>query len=342
MAEWIEYLVLELPKGAKYKLPSSVFTSSKMRHLTLHYCVINPPPTFQAFSKLLRLQLFNVSIYEKSLENLISHCPWLEDMELDTSNPLNHIEVMAPKLRFLNFGSKIISICFKNTPLLADVSIVADVVNHDSMKLIVADDVDHGSMELIVADDVNDGSVERGISNLVEFFGSLPVVTNLRLGHIIIKTLIAGIDEISVKLPMPLLNLRKIYLFEICLRELDEIHCLLCLIKSSPYLEEIVIINQAINNKRGDDLTALEILESEYDSGIKLNQLTKVKLLDIRGTKVEKKLIKLLCAMSLMLEKMLISTYYIGPEFPQTLAEIIQEANTFKRTSPGAIVNINI
>ncbi|KAK4720431.1 hypothetical protein R3W88_010664 [Solanum pinnatisectum] len=110
----IEYLVLELPKGEKYKLPSSVFTSSKMRHLTLEYCVINLPTTFQVFGKLLRLQLFNVSISEKHLEKLISRCPLLEDMELDISNPLNYIQVNAPNLKFLNFGSKIIS----NTPLL--------------------------------------------------------------------------------------------------------------------------------------------------------------------------------------------------------------------------------
>ncbi|XP_049391757.1 F-box/FBD/LRR-repeat protein At1g13570-like [Solanum stenotomum] len=331
----IEYLVLELPKGEKYKLPSSIFTSSKMRHLTLQYCVINLPTTFQAFGKLLRLQLFNVSISEKHLEKLISRCPLLEDMELDISNPLYYIQVNAPNLKFLNFGSKIISICFKTTPLLADVSIMADNVNHGPLE----DGVNHGPVELIVADDVNRDFVERGTCNLVEFFGSLPAIKNLRLDHFIIKTLIAGIDEIPMKLPMPLLNLKKIYLFDICLSGLDEIRFLLCLIKSSPYLEEIVIINQAINNERGDDLTAFKVLEAKYDSGIKLNRLTKVRLIDIRGTKAEMEFIKLLLATSPVLEKMMISPYYIGPESPQTLVEILMQANTFQRASPRAVVN---
>ncbi|XP_049391755.1 F-box/FBD/LRR-repeat protein At1g13570-like [Solanum stenotomum] len=203
----------------------------------------------------------------------------------------------------------------------------------------MADNANHGPVELIVADDVNHDFVDRGTCNLVEFFGSLPAIKNLRLEHFIIKTLIAGIDEIPMKLPMPLLNLKKIYLFDICLSELDDIRFLLCLIKSSPYLEEIVIINQAINNERGDDLTAFKVLEAKYDSGIKLNRLTKVRLIDIRGTKAEMEFIKLLLATSPVLEKMMISPYYIGPESPQTLVEILMQANTFQRASPRAVVN---
>ncbi|KAH0730117.1 hypothetical protein KY289_001305 [Solanum tuberosum] len=134
-----------------------------------------------------------------------------------------------------------------------------------------------------------------------------------------------------IKLPMPLLNLRKISLFDICLSGLDEIRFLLCLIKRSPYLVEIVVINQAINNKRGDDLPALKLLEAAYDSGIKLNQLTKVRLIVIRGTKAEMEFIKLLLATSPVLENMMISPYYIGPESPQTLVEILMQANTFQR-----------
>ncbi|MCE3216130.1 hypothetical protein HAX54_005040 [Datura stramonium] len=309
----IEDLVLELPLGEKYKLPSSVFTCSQMRHLVLRYCDINPPPTFEGFSKLLRLQLSDVAISDKCLENLISRCPLLEHMELDISHPLNYIEVNAPNLRFLYFGSKIISICFTNTPLLADVSIVAVDVNH--------------------------GSVERGTCHFVEFFRSLPAVKNLCLGQFIIKKILtAGLNEIPVKLPMPLLSLRQLSVFDICLSKLDEIHCLLCLIKSSPYLKEIVIIMQAINNDEGDEVPAFKLLEAEYDSDIKLNQLTKVKLIDIRGTKPEMELIKLLLGTSLMLEKMLIAPFYIEPESPITLVELLKQVNTFQRASPKAKV----
>lgn len=169
----IEHLVLELSNSKKYKLPSSIFTCSQMRHLTLHYCVINPPPTFHAFNKLLHLQLFNVAISDKSLENLISRCPLLEHMELDISNPLNYIVLNSPKIKSLNFGSKINSICFKNTPLLVDVSIVAN--------------------------DVDDGSMERGQCDLIEFFGSLPSVTNLSLGQLIIKVNTLGTRTFHVR-----------------------------------------------------------------------------------------------------------------------------------------------
>ncbi|TMW88004.1 hypothetical protein EJD97_019138 [Solanum chilense] len=262
----IESLFLELPNGEKYKLPSSVFTSSKMRQLTLEYCVINLPTTFRVFGQLLSLRLFNVSISEDHLEILISRCPLLEDIELDISNPLTYIQFNAPNLKFLNIGSKIISICFKNTQFLADVSIMAESLNH-------------GPVESL---DVNRDFVERGTCDLREFFGSLPAIKNLRLDHFIIK---------------------------------------------------------AINNERGDDLISLDLLKAEYDSGIKLNRLTNVSLIDIRGTKTEMKFIKLLLAKSPVLEKMMISPFYIGPKSPQTLVEMLMQVNTFQRASPRAIVN---
>ncbi|XP_015072361.1 F-box/FBD/LRR-repeat protein At1g13570-like [Solanum pennellii] len=271
------------------------------------------------------LSTHEVRVKLEHLETLISRCPLLEDIELDISNPLRYIQLNAPNLKFLNIGSKIISICFKNTSFLADVSIMAENLNH-------------GPVESL---DVNRDFVERGTCDLREFFGSLPAIKNLRLDHFIIKTLITGIDEIPMTLPMPLLNLRKIYLFDICLTGLGEIRFLLCLIKSSPNLEEIIIINQAINNERGDDLTSLELLKAEYDSGIKLNRLTNVSLIDIRGTKTEMKFIKLLLAKSPVLEKMMISPFYIGPESPQTLVEILMQINTFQRASPRAIINFN-
>ncbi|XP_019230366.1 PREDICTED: F-box/FBD/LRR-repeat protein At1g13570-like [Nicotiana attenuata] len=300
----VEHLDFEFPKGEKYKLPSSVFTCSHMRHLTLKYCLINLPPAFEAFSRLLILELYKVTISDKSLENLISFCPKLEHVELEISVPLNSIEVNAPQLRSFYFGTKINSVCFKNTPLL--------------------DYVD------IVMQDVNNGSVERGKCNFVEFFGSLPALKDLNLDYFIIKTLIAGIDEIPVRLPMLLLCLRQLYLCEIRISELDDIRCLFCLIRSSPYLEEIGM--EAFNDK-GDELPVLEFLEAEYHSDMKLNQLTKVSLKEISGTKPEMELIKLLLAKSLKLETMLIEPC-IEPESPQTLVEILKQVNEFQRASP--------
>lgn len=168
----VESLVLELPEGEKYKLPSAVFRCSKMRYLVLHHCLINPSPSFEEFSRLICLKLFNVTISAKSLENLISCCPLLECLELEISDPLNFIEVNAPQLRYFYFGSKINSLCFKNTTLLADVAIA---MGHP---------LDHGS------------SVERGKCDFAEFFGSLPAVKDLRLDICIIKVKVNGTNNI--------------------------------------------------------------------------------------------------------------------------------------------------
>ncbi|KAH0732984.1 hypothetical protein KY289_004172 [Solanum tuberosum] len=172
----IDYLVFELPKGQKYKF--ALFYFHKFKDETIDTSLLcNQSP---------------------------NHLSMLEDREMDISNPLNYIQVNAPNLKFMNFGRKIISICFKSTPLLADVSImtanvnhgpldsiVVDDVNHGSMELVVADGVNHGPIELIVADDVNCDFMERGTCNLVKFFGSLPALKNLFLGHSIIKICVA-------------------------------------------------------------------------------------------------------------------------------------------------------
>lgn len=143
-----------------------------MRYLVLHHCQINPPPSFEEFSRLLCLKLFNVAISAKSLENLISCCPLLECLEPEILDPLNFIEVNAPQLRYFYFGSKINSLCFKNTTLLADVAIAT---GHP---------LDHVS------------SVERGKCDFGEFFGSLSAVKDLRLDICIIKVKVNGTNNI--------------------------------------------------------------------------------------------------------------------------------------------------
>lgn len=74
----IQHLVLQLPKDYEYKLPSSFFTCLQMMHFALHNCLIRPPLAFKGFYRLISLELREVKICYRFLENFISHCPLLE------------------------------------------------------------------------------------------------------------------------------------------------------------------------------------------------------------------------------------------------------------------------
>ncbi|XP_075097455.1 F-box/FBD/LRR-repeat protein At1g13570-like [Nicotiana tabacum] len=115
----IQHLVLQLPfRGNLYKLPSSFFTCSQLRHLVLRQCLIRSSPLFKGFDRLISLELGGVTISSEFLGSLISKCPLLENLVLkhvETSNPT---EISALKLRSFVFIGNMHLIHLKIAPLL--------------------------------------------------------------------------------------------------------------------------------------------------------------------------------------------------------------------------------
>ncbi|XP_052626141.1 F-box/FBD/LRR-repeat protein At1g13570 isoform X1 [Lactuca sativa] len=62
----------------RYKLPSVFFTLHGLEHLHLTHCVIELPLTFDGFITLRILELCNVNITAKMLQQLLTNCPLLE------------------------------------------------------------------------------------------------------------------------------------------------------------------------------------------------------------------------------------------------------------------------
>uniref|UniRef100_A0A3Q7I0I9 F-box/LRR-repeat protein 15/At3g58940/PEG3-like LRR domain-containing protein n=1 Tax=Solanum lycopersicum TaxID=4081 RepID=A0A3Q7I0I9_SOLLC len=118
----IQHPVLHLSYEIQYKLPSSVFTCSQLRHLSLHNCPIHHSSTFKGFSRLIILELCEVIISSELLESLIYHCPLLDQLVLVILENLNTIEINVPTLRTLDFTGYTSSICLKNAPLLIKLS----------------------------------------------------------------------------------------------------------------------------------------------------------------------------------------------------------------------------
>ncbi|PHT67583.1 hypothetical protein T459_27070 [Capsicum annuum] len=121
----IQHLVLRLPiRGKPNEVPSSLFTCSQLRHLTLQNCVIPHQPAFKRFERLISLELSDVTISCKLLERFISRCLLVEQLVLQISGASrNIIKISAPMLRSNDYTGNLRCVCLKTIPLLAKLSL---------------------------------------------------------------------------------------------------------------------------------------------------------------------------------------------------------------------------
>ncbi|KAL2531543.1 F-box/fbd/LRR-repeat protein [Abeliophyllum distichum] len=119
----VEEFTLKMRVGEEYKLPSSLFMCLQLKDLSLSSCLINPPPSFKGFNRLIRLELDFVTIDDRVLENLISSCPLLEQLVLHFINNVDYLEIDAPMLKLFELNCSTASVFLKNSPHLAIVSV---------------------------------------------------------------------------------------------------------------------------------------------------------------------------------------------------------------------------
>ncbi|KAE9454328.1 hypothetical protein C3L33_13773, partial [Rhododendron williamsianum] len=301
----IQDFTIRIWKGELYKLPSSLYTCSLLKHLNIRSCIIKPPPGFEGFNRLLSLYLYDVVIAEDVLSHLISSCPLLEDLTLQSSTSLDSLEVVGPNLKSVCCEGHFRSICFSNTSHLANVSIYLQGSRN----------------ELFLS--------EGEISSSVVLLGSVPVIEFLELDFCIVKGIAAC--GVPTRLPTTLYNLKNIIVYDICLGERDEVSVLICLIRSSPILEEITIY--AFPGPTSAIRAVLDFSEVHGCSDVSLNQLRKVDMNNVSGTKPELEFIELLLAKSPMLEVMLIE---LNVQNVADHLRIVKELTGFRRASPQA------
>ncbi|WCJ43756.1 F-box/RNI-like/FBD-like domains-containing protein [Euphorbia peplus] len=128
----IQELFLLYRRGRHNEVPSStLFSLEHLRKLSLRRCVVNPPRSFRGFHCLFCLQLDKVRIETADFEKLISSCPLLEQLTLRKltaygsnydSSCIEHLQIDAPKLKYLSFDGEFISMSL-NTPFLEILSI---------------------------------------------------------------------------------------------------------------------------------------------------------------------------------------------------------------------------
>ncbi|KAF7123283.1 hypothetical protein RHSIM_Rhsim12G0067500 [Rhododendron simsii] len=249
--------------------------------------------------------LYDVVIADDVLSSLISNCPLLEDLTLHTS--LRSLEVVGPNLKFVCCVGHFRSICFKNTSRLTNVGIYLDALSKDIFR-----------------------KQER--SSSVMLLESVPGIESLGLDFCYVKGIAAS--GVPTRLPTTLNNLKDIKLYYICFGERDEVSVLLCLIRSSPNLEKITI--EAFPGATSAIPIDLDFSEVHGCLDVSLNQLRKVDMENVSGTKPELEFIKFLLAKSPMLDTMLIKlkSVSVADEL-----RIVKELTRLRRASPQAEMN---
>ncbi|XP_049405441.1 F-box/FBD/LRR-repeat protein At1g13570-like [Solanum stenotomum] len=309
----IQHLVLKPPLSSKpYKLPSSFFTCSQLRHLFLRECLIRPPPVFKGFDKLTSLELIEVKISSALLGSLISHCPLLEHLVLQHDAITDHIEISSPKLRSFIFTGSIKFLHLKNAPLLSKVS--------------------YEPTEFRV----------KAEHDVCKIFESIPALENLCWINDCVQDVRVGPAEvIPTRLPYALHCLKRLYISGITLGEFFDVSFALCLIRSSPNLEEIEIEMYVVSDEDYFVHVPREAVDEIHASfsDMTFNHLRTIKLSNVAGAGAEMQLIKVLLAKSPALVKMVIDPYRMKAE---KSLKVLAEITNFQRVSSKAQVGYNV
>ena len=131
--------------------------------------MFKPSPEFKGFSNLFYLELCKIVVTANVFSSLISSCPLLEYLTVESCSSVDCLEIDAPKLIFLSCQSHVSSICFKNTSLLFIISITLEVDRNE-----------------------NKISFKEGeTSNMVMLFDSLPVIQYLEIDYYYVKVRLA-------------------------------------------------------------------------------------------------------------------------------------------------------
>ncbi|XP_070678620.1 F-box/FBD/LRR-repeat protein At1g13570-like [Malus domestica] len=300
----IKELLLNIKcSGHLYKMPSCLFSCQDLIYLVLYDCLLQPPSKFQGFRSLKTCRLFNVTLDQDVLENLIVCCPLLERLTLWHCDALTRFKIDAPNLKFLHFKGMLEDVSLVNTLKLAEV---------------------HISLIVNVANDQR--PTAGSCSNLVNFFVHLPHIRCLHVTNYFSKYLAVGV--LPGNLPQPCLYLN-FFSIHLSFNDLKEILTVLCLLRSFPALQELEIWAQ-------NEYKAV-VGEVNYGSDDNQNcQLTKlriVKITGIFGLKAELDFIRFLLSSSPVLEKMTVKPAAANNfEVKMLLQKLLQ----FKRVSANA------
>ncbi|KAL6204774.1 hypothetical protein ACLB2K_022041 [Fragaria x ananassa] len=204
-----------------YKIPLCVFSCQDLVRLEFTQCMLKPPSTFKGFSSLKSLQLIAVDMGQDVFEILIRSSPLLEKLTLRHCEGVSNLKINAPNLKYMHVLGTF------------------DVVNLESALNITEAEV-YVSIHSESAYDrwVPDSWKPSSSSNLLKIFDHLPRIRRLEIKWHFLKYLSLG--ALPEKLPKPCQYL-KVLSMDLCFDDPDAIQTALCILISSPALQELEI-----------------------------------------------------------------------------------------------------
>uniref|UniRef100_M1BA52 Ubiquitin-protein ligase n=2 Tax=Solanum tuberosum TaxID=4113 RepID=M1BA52_SOLTU len=271
----VEEFTLRVRSNNDYHLPSHLFTFRKLRLLEVQNCLFHPPPDFKGFKKLVNLGLHCVTFLPTVLNNLISQCPFLEILKLNWCTNFDTLEIDAANLKCFEFRGTSKSICFKNAPMLKEVTIWLNSQVSTDLSAPVC-------------------------SNLINFFYYMPCLMELDISGVSLKDLTMG--GLSGNSPTVLNNVKSLRIQRMLFENSEEVLGAVYLIASCPKLQELTIECEIMNDVVGPVAVVqyLQDHQSLYDS-VKL--LRRVHMNTFSGFEIEMEFVRLILASAPALEK---------------------------------------
>ncbi|KAM5549738.1 hypothetical protein ABKV19_000914 [Rosa sericea] len=313
----IKELIIKLWEDHEYNIPFSLFSCQGLVHLELLKCLLKPPSTFKGFKSLKSLQLQAVDVAQDVFENLIRCSPLLEGLTLRHCDDVTDLNIDAPNLQYLHVLGAF------------------DVVNLES-----ALSITEAEIYMTIHDDqiwLPDSWIPAcGSSNLLKIFDHLPHIRRLEIKWRFLEYLSLGSLPEKLNKPCQYLNAFSI---DICFDDPDAISTALCLLRSSPALQELEIVMDRRKKLERIHTVVEEVKSSCLDVSYNctLSQLRLVKITEISGVKAELDFIRFLLLSSPLLERMTITL----PQFPEPATvdgfpKLVKELLQFKRESKHA------
>ncbi|XP_042503444.1 F-box/FBD/LRR-repeat protein At1g13570-like [Macadamia integrifolia] len=307
---WILYLSLnsstltefklKISKSVRHSVLPCLFSFRKLIHLTLVGCIIVTPMRIEGFSCLTSLVFQKVTLSSATLKCLVSACRQLERLTLIDMDGPTYIELSNPKLKYLQISGRFIGMCLKDLRHLV-----------------------YASFSVTTAALLG----QRRNCNFSNILGSLVSIEKLVMGGWFMQYLVVG--DVGTRLPSTYDHLKSLS-FPLNVEDMKEILVAICLLNSSPNLQELEIL---FWHKRGNGIvTIMDVLEAEDQLECTFNKLRIVNISTLFGMEIELVLVKFILANSPVLETMNISSAKNGIEVVTFLKVLLQ----FKRASPQA------
>jgi Leucine Rich Repeat/F-box domain len=133
----IRNLMLNL--HSNWKIPSSFFNASSLTDVYLANIILELPRSCNGFEILKSLQLYNCTIGEEDLENLLSSCPLLEKLHISYMYDLS-VRIKAPKLKHIYLFMNNLKHIHLITPMVVDANLdLSLTVEQDNCENILED-----------------------------------------------------------------------------------------------------------------------------------------------------------------------------------------------------------